>query len=287
MTKHPKSESIRQVFEVLKPFCLRVLQASIRLDFEETRVAISVLDDKLSSCIGDASTQNEDELNDSFVLRTFCSFISSYSLTWERIVATRFSDSWMSLQDALDQLRILKKFSSIDLVFFENQLLQLEEAYPYRLFSSMGVIVDSFACSICGKDIDSNLCPHRIGELYSGQLAVGVAQNEVKIDHFSLVTHPDDKRCVISIDDNSDQFMVLRHLSNELKSKKYAISDFRRLVTTVVKKPNPDFVKQGRNEKCSCGSGLKFKKCCINKEYLTGDHAELVFEPFHIEQAIL
>ena len=24
--------------------------------------------------------------------------------------------------------------------------------------------------------------------------------------------------------------------------------------------------QQGRNEKCNCGSGLKYKKCCINKQ---------------------
>jgi len=23
--------------------------------------------------------------------------------------------------------------------------------------------------------------------------------------------------------------------------------------------------QQGRNEKCNCGSGLKYKKCCLNK----------------------
>ena len=24
--------------------------------------------------------------------------------------------------------------------------------------------------------------------------------------------------------------------------------------------------QQGRNEKCNCGSGLKYKKCCFNKQ---------------------
>jgi hypothetical protein len=34
---------------------------------------------------------------------------------------------------------------------------------------------------------------------------------------------------------------------------------------------NPNYVKIGRNEPCYCGSGKKFKKCCISKEYIEID----------------
>lgn len=30
--------------------------------------------------------------------------------------------------------------------------------------------------------------------------------------------------------------------------------------------------KQGRNEPCACGSGKKYKKCCVNKEVVSQDH---------------
>ena len=34
-------------------------------------------------------------------------------------------------------------------------------------------------------------------------------------------------------------------------------------------------MKIGRNEKCHCGSGKKFKKCCMNKEN-NGVHIEVI-----------
>ncbi len=44
------------------------------------------------------------------------------------------------------------------------------------------------------------------------------------------------------------------------------ISDVKRLLT-----PNAlmtDKPKVGRNDPCPCGSGLKFKKCCLKKNFL-------------------
>jgi hypothetical protein len=29
--------------------------------------------------------------------------------------------------------------------------------------------------------------------------------------------------------------------------------------------PNPDWLRTGRNDSCPCGSGLKFKKCCLSR----------------------
>ena len=33
--------------------------------------------------------------------------------------------------------------------------------------------------------------------------------------------------------------------------------------------PTPEMVKVGRNEPCPCGSGRKYKRCCLNKESKT------------------
>ena len=41
------------------------------------------------------------------------------------------------------------------------------------------------------------------------------------------------------------------------------ISDIKRLLAHNV--PMTDKPKAGRNDPCPCGSGLKFKKCCLKK----------------------
>ena len=42
------------------------------------------------------------------------------------------------------------------------------------------------------------------------------------------------------------------------------ISELRRLLT--LPEPKRSEPKVGRNDPCPCGSGKKFKKCCMNKE---------------------
>jgi hypothetical protein len=44
--------------------------------------------------------------------------------------------------------------------------------------------------------------------------------------------------------------------------------------------------KINRNEKCPCGSGLKHKKCCINKNIIDGQFQN-VLPPENREQAIV
>lgn len=41
------------------------------------------------------------------------------------------------------------------------------------------------------------------------------------------------------------------------------ISDVERLLNP--SKPQASTLKVGRNDPCPCGSGLKYKKCCLNK----------------------
>jgi len=37
----------------------------------------------------------------------------------------------------------------------------------------------------------------------------------------------------------------------------------------VKRAPHTSGKQQGRNEKCECGSGMKYKKCCQNKDNAT------------------
>ena len=215
-------------------------------------------------------------LNDFFVILRFVNFLHSYCQLWSRLIAYKFSSSWHSLQDALDLLRLIKKFSSINIDFFENQLLELEKLYPYALFVSMGFTVSKFECSICGLDIDSADCPHFGGELYEGRMAQAVAKDIREVSHAALVANPNDKRCVPQYEDTGEQFNLVRYLADLMNSERLHIFEFGELRFSKKLKLNPNYVNIGRNERCYCGSGKKFKECCILKEYIEIDHVDIV-----------
>lgn len=229
-----------------------------------------------------------DELfNDFYVLQRYADFFSYYGQVWRLIAEQKFSASWNKLQDALDTLRLVRRFSRIDISDLEDQLIELEKTYPYNVFFSIGALVEKFECSICGQDIDSFQCSHRKGHLYRGRMAIGIAHNMMNLDHVAIVDQPQDRRCVVSYDDSGEQFNLIRLLSRLLKQRKYAISDFGLLQFSKRLKHNPEYKKIGRNDPCYCGSGSKFKHCCIAKSHIEGDHVDITPRPLAVERAVV
>lgn len=229
---------------------------------------------------------HDELLNDIYVLGRYIEFFECYGRLWRLIAEEKFSASWIKLQDAFDLLRLVRRFSDIDVSGLEDQLAELEKTYPYNVFFSIGAQVDKFECSICSHDIDSFECTHRGGQLYRGRMAVGIARNIVNFDHVAFVDKPEDKRCVVSYDDNGEEFKLVRFLSRLLQQRSCSVSDFGLLVFSTRIKPNPEYRKTGRNDPCFCGSGIKFKRCCITKAHIEGDHVDITIRPLNVERAI-
>ena len=235
--------------------------------------------EKIETIINGYNTKNEIILNDLYVLKRIINFYNSLSRYWEHIYNSKYSDSWSSLQDCLDLLRTIKRFASNNRLYklekYESLLLDIEKIYPYRIFSSMGIEIGFYECSICNKDIDSFDCPHEIGNLYKGEMAYGIAKGISSIDHVAMVKNPQDKRCVVAYEDNSAAFKGLQYINNLLINRhifptKFFIEISKRRVN------NSEYKKIGKNEICYCGSNKKFKKCCINKKYIEQDHFEII-----------
>lgn len=274
------TDHVTSLFLQLRPDLINFINL---VDSMNSQQAISELN-KIRADVGLQSSAWENEkdevLNEVYLLNRFIDLMRSYSATWMNIAVSKFADSWCSLQDSLDHLRSVKKFSSgteIHLIaFLENQLIELEKLYPYNAFFSIGIAVDSFECSICSKDIDSLECEHIKGELYRGKLAYGIAKDIRSVDHVAMVKHPQDKRCVVKYEDDGPQFEPVRYLAYLLTSKTISPLSFNHLKFSKRREKNPDFKKLPRNEVCFCGSGKKFKKCCIDKEFLEFDHIDIV-----------
>lgn len=217
--------------------------------------------------------------DDLYVLDRCVDFLMTYAHVWRLIGQSDFTTSWVVLQDALDLLRLIKRFSAIDISYFENQLTELERAYPYNVFCSIGAVVAQFECSLCGKDMDSLACPHRRGHLYRGKMAQAVAKGMVELDHVSLVEQPQDKRCVVSYENTAPQFSIVRMIGQLVTSGRMQVSRFERLAFSKRKLPNPEYISMGRNERCYCGSGAKFKRCCDEKSYVEREHVTIIAAP--------
>ncbi len=271
------------IYESLKPIALSILLDLNELDFSQYKEKII----DLSKNLQNSKILNDEQfLNDFFIIERYLDFIYQYCELWEELAEGKFSKSWVSLQDALDLLRLIKKFSSINVSFFENQLIELEKLYPYNVFFSTAIIFEYFECTLCQNDIDSFECPHVRGELYAGKMAQAMGKNLIHTDHIAMVNCPKDKRCVVKYEDNGEQFKIIKYLATHIKSKRFKVSHFENLEFSKIKKKNPDFKKQGKNEKCACGSDLKFKKCCSSKEFIEGDHVDLIFTETTFEKAV-
>lgn len=205
--------------------------------------------------------------------------LSHLSRFWEFVLHEEYYKSWCSLQDALDNLRNVKRFSAHDSTlvdFLEVQLKAIESVYPYQLFSSTGIIFEGCNCSICGEDIDSFECCHIQGELYDGEIAIGIVQNIKKFDHLALVEHPEDKRCVVGADDSHPNMLVLKDLGQYVLQGKLKPLGFKDVLKVEFDKANDAYVELKPNQKCFCGSGVKFKNCCRGKTTVRHKHYEFI-----------
>lgn len=225
-----------------------------------------------------ASTTEGSAKNNCFIYWVFFELLKVLASYWKCVEAEKYYDSWCKLQDALDCLRQLKRFykeDSVSLQFLIRQLLSIEKVYPYKYFSSCGYIIAHFECGLCFQDIDSDNCPHVKGQLYSGEVAIAIARNIKSIDHLAIVTNPKNKRLVLAPDDSRQEFDLLRLLILEFNAKKCCPLSFAQVHLIEKIRIDPDHQRAPRNSPCYCGSGKKYKKCCIKSEQIPHLHMDI------------
>jgi hypothetical protein len=227
--------------------------------------------------IGEARTGAEDEdvLNDLFVLERLLVLYRAYAEWWSIILAGEFGRSWAKLQAALAALTALKRFSRLNVEALEEHLLQVESVYPYKVFASVGVVVPQWDCSVCGEDIDGRRCTHRRNQLYAGKVAYAIAR-EIRSDHIALVENPVDRMCIVGKYNDEGDFPVIGYLRDQVSGGHLRPSEVLRFEQRTEVVRNPAIPRQGRNERCACGSGKKHKKCCAPRATVERRHIELI-----------
>lgn len=151
---------------------------------------------------------------------------------------------------------------------------QFQELFNVGWGASPEILIKRQQCSICHNEMaPRSRCYHRPGEIYDGEMCVAEVTDSELIA-VALVPNPVQKTSVIFPDgDDDDRFCLLRFLMKALDSPwhgwTYQKEERREY--------HPAFKNVGRNDKCPCESGIKYKYCCIRKEFVF-PHFQFAFE---------
>ena len=139
-----------------------------------------------------------------------------------------------------------------------DDIKKLQQLFPYRLFGSREMIVKEQRCSICGRTVSvRHPCGHVPGKLYCGEMCEREITNAEFICE-AIVSIPFDKYAIIKMPGQKFNFDLLDFIVPKIDA--YCEWSY-----VIEKRLLPDYKNTGRNDKCPCGSGLKFKYC-LKKE---------------------
>ena len=157
-----------------------------------------------------------------------------------------------------------------NLLFIEEYTSKFQKLFPYRFFMSRESIIKKEKCSICGK-INSirNRCEHKVGEIYRGEMCYRIVE-EFEFLAMAIVTNPFDKYTVLFPQNIEYNYSILDNLLENLRTS------YDRWDLQVETKIQPIYKNIGRNSKCPCDSGKKYKKCCKGNEQETTEHFKII-----------
>ena len=192
----------------------------------------------------------------------------NYLAMFQLLKSGKYEEAWR-VMDRIDismgNLRINfgEGMNHYNLTFINQIIKYYEKVFPDFVYTSREGIIKSEKCSICGEKVSlRGGCSHVPGKLYMGKLCLREV-TDYEIIGVAIVKHPLDKYAILKLEGQEYNYQVLDYLMRKLDSP------FRPWYIEELKRKRPEFMNVGRNEKCPCGSGNKYKRCCYNtpKEY--------------------
>lgn len=225
-----------------------------------------VIDELERSRMEAIQAQDEALANELWCLGQIYYIQKSFVAIYNSLKFKRYESAWDALKQADRQLSALEQNFDIDpketdpfhLVYIKGMLTEYEKLFPYEYFIGREALIREEECSICGQPIRlRGGCGHKMGKLYMGELCV---HKITKVDYLDLVGRKDpfDRSEILKPYEMQYNYEIL----NTLMANIHSPYDF--WYVEVVKERNPEFAKIQRNDPCPCGSGKKFKHCCMN-----------------------
>lgn len=222
------------------------------------------------------TNNDEDAANYIWCLQQVYKIQGSYLTAFGKMKAGKFEDAWNALDRTDIEMSFLephfeKYFGCpVGLKFYIGPILnavkQFQKLFPYQYFLSRESIVKEEECSICGKRISlRHGCSHRIGQLYMGEMCFHKV-TDMEFLGVSIVTDPFDKYTVIHVNGQEYNYCPLEQLMKVIDDP-FALWNVDELRVI-----SPEYKNTGRNDMCPCGSGKKYKKCCLGTDKIYTKH---------------
>lgn len=197
-----------------------------------------------------------------------------------------YYDAWCLLERIEIKINALERHptnmeTEFHIGFIKKHTLQYQKLYPYKIFGSPEILEIKKVCNICNKPISiRNNCGHRVGEIYDGIECFRIV-TESELLAFAFVENPVQKYSVpFSVDPQTkksiDQYdyRVLKYLAQRLSSPFHGWD----MINKQRLQPHSKYSDIGRNAPCPCGSGNKYKKCCLDKEGVYRPHIDFTLQ---------
>ena len=208
-----------------------------------------------------------------------------YLKAFESLQAGSYYDGWGVLERCEIALLSLDRHVEdagglFGLEFIRTHVERFQSLFPYTLFLSPEIIKEEVTCGLCSAPVSlRNHCGHRIGEIYNGDECVRIV-SRARVLAISFVRNPVQKYSVPflksgtgeGVQDHYDYGLV-RRVVEGLRSP----WDDWTAHWTKIRHPHERFRNVGRNAACPCGSGKKYKKCCLNESGVLRPHCEITF----------
>lgn len=217
----------------------------------------------------------EDEKNANYFwcLREIFNIQKGFVSAIEDLNSKKFEEAWILFEKIdieignLEQnFDVFQEKDKYQIVFIKRIISEYQKLFPYQYFFSRENIIKREECSICGKVFSlRNSCGHKPGKLYMGELCSRIV-TDMELKGISIVTDPFDKYTYLQLPGKEYNYGMIEALMQELSSP---YDDFF-IETVKIKKS--EYKKVQRNSLCPCGSGKKYKKCCLGTVRELMDH---------------
>lgn len=254
-------------------------------------------EDTIDSKIGDRLNQLKKSAVDSgdealaktlWCLQTVQHYQNRFIGSFNDMKARYYYDAWCGLAAIETGLFYLERHidfnvcceDAYSLLQIRKCVEQFQRLFPYALFTSPEWLITRRSCTICGQVVSlRNPCPHKPEEIYNGEFCSRLVE-EVRILGVADVENPFDKRNVLFFLDSASRKPIdnynYANVYYAVENLKHPFSEWD-LNVTKRRRLTSDFNYLGRNDRCPCGSGDKFKKCCMRKKYLMRNHFDIRF----------
>jgi hypothetical protein len=213
---------------------------------------------------------------------------NNYLSAFQKMKDGLYYDAWVLLERVEIDLHNLEphfrqeyKSDPFLINFIEKHSKQFQSIYPYKLFFSPAYLQLEKVCSICKRVVSIwNPCGHKKGDIYDGEMCVHRI-TKVELLEVSIVPNPVQKYSVLFTYESESEKHVDQY---DYGIVKYAIDGLRKPFDAWevrwmrTRHPHNLFSHVSNEDDCPCGSGKKYKNCCLpNPRGVLRPHVEFLF----------